>query len=52
MKPHRVRMTHNLLMHYGLHKEMEVRHLNIFLARVHNRLFVRYSDLLWQVQKT
>jgi len=24
MKPHRVRMTHNLLMHYGLHKEMEI----------------------------
>lgn len=25
MKPHRVRMTHNLLLHYGLYKEMEVR---------------------------
>jgi hypothetical protein len=25
MKPHRVRMTHNLLLHYGIYKEMEVR---------------------------
>ena len=25
MKPHRVRMTHNLLLHYGVYKEMEVR---------------------------
>lgn len=24
MKPHRMRMTHNLLLHYGLYKEMEV----------------------------
>jgi len=24
MKPHRVRMTHNLLLHYGIYKEMEV----------------------------
>ena len=25
MKPHRMRMTHNLLLHYGLYKQMEVR---------------------------
>ena len=24
MKPHRIRMTHNLLLHYGLYKQMEV----------------------------
>jgi len=24
MKPHRVRMTHNLLLHYGIYKEMEL----------------------------
>ena len=24
MKPHRVRMTYNLLLHYGIYKEMEV----------------------------
>eukprot|EP00898_Chlorokybus_atmophyticus_P006007 jgi/Chlat1/6407/Chrsp45S06024 len=24
MKPHRMRMTHNLLLHYGLHKELEI----------------------------
>ncbi len=24
MKPHRMRMTHNLLLHYGLHKHMEL----------------------------
>jgi len=24
MKPHRMRMTHNLLLHYGLHSLMEV----------------------------
>lgn len=24
MKPHRIRMTHNLLLHYGLHKNLEV----------------------------
>ena len=27
MKPHRVRMTHNLLLHYGLYKHMEVRRM-------------------------
>lgn len=25
MKPHRMRMTHNLLLHYDLYKDMEVR---------------------------
>lgn len=25
MKPHRIRMAHNLILHYGLHNQMEVR---------------------------
>ena len=29
MKPHRVRMTHNLLLHYGIYKEMEVSAPNV-----------------------
>ena len=29
MKPHRVRMTHNLLLHYGIYKEMEVRAITL-----------------------
>lgn len=28
MKPHRMRMTHNLLLHYGLHSRMEVRFIS------------------------
>lgn len=24
MKPHRIRMAHSLVMHYGLHKHMEI----------------------------
>lgn len=24
MKPHRIRMTHNLLLHYGLYQKMQV----------------------------
>ena len=32
MKPHRVRMTHNLLLHYGIYKELEVsRRFPIFI---------------------
>ena len=29
MKPHRIRMAHNLILHYGLHNQMEVRILLI-----------------------
>ena len=29
MKPHRVRMTNNLLLHYGIYKEMEVSAPNV-----------------------
>lgn len=25
MKPHRIRMTHSLILHYGLHNMMDVR---------------------------
>jgi len=33
MKPHRVRMTHNLLLHYGIYKEMEVRAITLLFLR-------------------
>ena len=33
MKPHRVRMTHNLLLHYGIYKEMEVRAITLRSTR-------------------
>lgn len=26
MKPHRVKMAHSLILHYGLYKQMEVQH--------------------------
>ena len=30
MKPHRIRMTHNLLLNYGLYRKME-----IYVSRLH-----------------
>ena len=46
MKPHRVRMTHNLLLHYGLYKHMEVRR---WVPAVHARVTGgRACVLLWQ----
>lgn len=41
MKPHRVRMTHNLLLHYGIYKEMEVR------LTVDNPGFFRTDSRAW-----
>ncbi len=38
MKPHRMRMTHNLLLHYGLHSHMEVLTLISYLICFHTRV--------------
>uniref|UniRef100_A0A8C8DEN2 Histone deacetylase n=1 Tax=Oryzias sinensis TaxID=183150 RepID=A0A8C8DEN2_9TELE len=35
MKPHRIRMTHNLLLNYGLYRKMEI---YIHTARQHVRV--------------
>ena len=32
MKPHRIRMTHNLLLNYGLYRKMEI-YVSIFFQR-------------------
>ena len=37
MKPHRMRMTHNLLLNYGLYRKMEV-------YRPHKATQVRYEE--------
>lgn len=31
MKPHRIRMTHNLLLNYGLYRKMEI-YVSIFIT--------------------
>lgn len=35
MKPHRIRMTHNLLLNYGLYRKMEIYVSHIFYFTVH-----------------
>ena len=37
MKPHRIRMTHNLLLNYGLYRKME-----IYVSSTHSSLDVVY----------
>ena len=38
MKPHRVRMTHNLVVNYGLHRQMEVfRPMYVILKDEHKK---------------
>ena len=36
MKPHRIRMTHNLILNYGLYRKMEV---YVSIDRVDDRCF-------------
>ncbi len=35
MKPHRIRMTHSLVMNYGLYKKMEI-FVNLALTPTHH----------------
>ena len=46
MKPHRVRMTHNLLLHYGIYKEMEVRAITLLFLRARRSSFWKF----WSVR--
>ena len=41
MKPHRIRMTHNLLLNYGLYRKME-----IYVRYVNRYTHVRYAAIL------
>lgn len=48
MKPHRLALTHNLILHYGLYKEMEVgknQHVCSY-AKVYRPYRARPSDML------
>eukprot|EP00899_Mesostigma_viride_P006007 jgi/Mesvir1/15407/Mv06591-RA.2 len=50
MKPHRIRMTHDLLLHYGMHKHMEILKPELALAsemcKFHTDDFVEFLRLV------
>ena len=49
MKPHRIRMAHNLILNYGLYRKMEV-YVSLFLYRyiVSKLPFIHHSVLTKQ----
>lgn len=51
MKPHRIRMTHNLLLNYGLYRKMEIyviiKIMHIFLRAIFSlNIFIFTGELL------
>lgn len=43
MKPHRIRMTHNLLLNYGLYRKMEI--YVSFVARLHAVCVIMFAHI-------
>lgn len=46
MKPHRIRMTHNLLLNYGLYRKMEI---YVSIKLIHNIILPKRNNLMTSV---
>ena len=45
MKPHRIRMTHNLLLNYGLYRKMEIYVSFMFFVKTLVIIFLKKYDV-------